>query len=217
MPALVAESRLPVGSSARMMAGRPASALAMATRWHSPPDSSAGRWPARPDRPTSASASAAAARRCPRRNPAVQQPGGHVVQRGQRRDQEELLEHEPDPVRPDAGQRLVGQPVDGKPGHPDAARGRAFQGAGDGQHGRLARSGRSDDRGELTRPDRHGHRPERGHRRRSGMLLGHPDQLQSTRSTVHCATTTLVPAAMPAPLTWTCPEANRPAVTPTSR
>ena len=63
MPALVAESRLPVGSSARMMAGRPASALAMATRWHSPPDSSAGRWPARPDRPTSASASAAAARR----------------------------------------------------------------------------------------------------------------------------------------------------------
>ena len=68
MPALVAESRLPVGSSARMMAGRPARARAMATRWHSPPDSSAGRWPARPDRPTSASASAAAARRCAARD-----------------------------------------------------------------------------------------------------------------------------------------------------
>src|SRR6185437_7424392 len=72
---------------------------------------------------------------------------------------------------------------------------------------------RPDDRGELARPDRHGHRPERGHRRRSGMLLGHPDELEST----HWATTTLVPATMPAPLTWTCPEANRPAVTATSR
>ena len=36
--------------------GPPTRARAMATRWHSPPDSSAGRWPARPDRPTSASA-----------------------------------------------------------------------------------------------------------------------------------------------------------------
>src|SRR6185437_4845011 len=72
---------------------------------------------------------------------------------------------------------------------------------------------RPDDRGELTRPDRHGHRPERGDRGRSGMLLGHPDELEST----HWATTTLVPAVIPAPLTWTCPEANRPAVTATSR
>ena len=45
----------------------------------------------------------------------------------------------------------------------------------------------------------------------------HPDEIERTRSTVHWATTTLVPAATPAPLTWTCPEANRPAVTPTSR
>ena len=31
----------------------------------------------------------------------------------------------------------------------------------------------------------------------------------------HCATTTRVPAVMPGPLTWTCPEANSPVVTPT--
>ncbi|EAU68867.1 hypothetical protein STIAU_6876 [Stigmatella aurantiaca DW4/3-1] len=40
----VAESRFPVGSSARSMEGSATSARAMATRWRWPPDSSLGRW-----------------------------------------------------------------------------------------------------------------------------------------------------------------------------
>ena len=34
----ILESRLPVGSSARMMSGLPTMARAMATRWHWPPE-----------------------------------------------------------------------------------------------------------------------------------------------------------------------------------
>ena len=41
-------SRLPVGSSASMMAGRVIRARAMATRCCSPPESSEGRWSRRP-------------------------------------------------------------------------------------------------------------------------------------------------------------------------
>ena len=42
IPAPARESRLPVGSSANTIAGRPSSARAIATRWRSPPDSFAG-------------------------------------------------------------------------------------------------------------------------------------------------------------------------------
>ena len=38
------ESRLPVGSSAKTIAGRATSARAIATRWRSPPESCSGRW-----------------------------------------------------------------------------------------------------------------------------------------------------------------------------
>ena len=56
-------SRLPVGSSARTIAGSPISALAMATRWRSPPDRAPGRCVARSASPTAASASRARAAR----------------------------------------------------------------------------------------------------------------------------------------------------------
>ncbi len=46
------ESRFPVGSSAKMMSGRPASARAQATRCCWPPESWLGRWVSRPERPT---------------------------------------------------------------------------------------------------------------------------------------------------------------------
>src|ERR687887_697243 len=55
----VALSRLPVGSSARTIAGRPTSARAIATRCHSPPESLVGLNVARWDRPTRSSASSA--------------------------------------------------------------------------------------------------------------------------------------------------------------
>jgi hypothetical protein len=46
------ESRLPVGSSAKMIAGLAARARATATRCCWPPDSSLGRWVSRSPRPT---------------------------------------------------------------------------------------------------------------------------------------------------------------------
>ena len=50
--ALVVESRLPVGSSAKITVGFEMSALAMATRCCCPPESSDGRWLRRSARPT---------------------------------------------------------------------------------------------------------------------------------------------------------------------
>src|SRR3990167_1276532 len=55
----VPRSRLPVGSSASTQAGCVTSARAIATRWRSPPESSAGRWCRRSPRPTRVSISAA--------------------------------------------------------------------------------------------------------------------------------------------------------------
>jgi hypothetical protein len=55
-------SRLPVGSSASTIAGRPTSARAIATRCRSPPESLVGLKVARWERPTRSSASSA--RRC---------------------------------------------------------------------------------------------------------------------------------------------------------
>src|SRR6185437_924968 len=59
----VAESRLPVGSSARRMLGSFTRARAMATRWRWPPDSSLGRWSIRFPNPTFSSAAFARSRR----------------------------------------------------------------------------------------------------------------------------------------------------------
>src|SRR5436309_1979119 len=61
-PSLVLGSRLPVGSSARIIAGRPTTARARATRCCSPPDSSPGRWVTRSPSPTSRRAPSATVR-----------------------------------------------------------------------------------------------------------------------------------------------------------
>ena len=58
------ESRFPVGSSAKTIAGRATTARAIATRWRSPPESCSGRWSSRCPRPTRSSARRAAAVRC---------------------------------------------------------------------------------------------------------------------------------------------------------
>src|SRR6185436_14788268 len=59
---VVRESRLPVGSSARISAGSVTSARAMATRCCCPPESSLGWWSRRSARPTRARAASAALR-----------------------------------------------------------------------------------------------------------------------------------------------------------
>ena len=63
-------SRLPVGSSARMIAGSPTSALAMPTRWRSPPESAPGLRAALSPRPTRSRAVRARAMRVDRPTPA---------------------------------------------------------------------------------------------------------------------------------------------------
>ena len=125
----MALSRLPVGSSASTIAGRPTRARAIATRWRSPPESWVGRAPraigrARP-RP---SASAAASRRSASRDAGVEQPVGDVVERGLVLGQEELLEHEADPRGAQRGQLSVAKLGDVESGDPDRARAWADRG-----------------------------------------------------------------------------------------
>ena len=62
-------------------------------------------------------------------------------------------------------------------------------------------------------PDGERHRAQRGDRRRPRVLLARRGQFQRG----HWATTTVVPAAICGPDTWTCDPANTPVCTPTSR
>ena len=59
----IRESRLPVGSSASIISGEPTMARAMATRWLWPPESWAGMWRIRCERPTLSSTSPTRRRR----------------------------------------------------------------------------------------------------------------------------------------------------------
>ena len=87
------ESRLPVGSSAKTMSGRLASARATATRCCWPPESSAGRWLSRSPRPTVSMTSSSQRRRA---GAGEGQRQGDVLAGGERRHQVERLEHEAD-------------------------------------------------------------------------------------------------------------------------
>ena len=180
----VAVSRRPVGSSARMIAGPPTRGRAIAVRWHSPPDSSPGRCHIRCARPTVASAPAAASL-LRGRVPPPQQAAGHVVQRGQRGHQEELLEHEAD-ADCTTRELAVGQAAD------CGAANAHLTGAGaSAPPGRATwtcpiRTARP--RRRSRRRDRQRHRPQCGDRRRARALLARRGQFQRG----HRATTTAV-------------------------
>ena len=104
MSAPVFESRFPVGSSARITRSSTTSARAIATRCCSPPDSWLGRCPARSASPTSARSASdrSAARPAPHRS--VRAPTSTFFERGERRDQVELLEDEPERAQPELGE-----------------------------------------------------------------------------------------------------------------
>ena len=140
------ESRLPVGSSARMISGRLAIARAIATRWRSPPESCGGRWVSRCPSPTRSSAARAASLALARAGARVEHAGGDVVDRGHRVLEVEGLKHEADPMRTQSGQLAVGGGGDVVTGDADLAAGRPLERAEDGEHRRLARSRRSDHR-----------------------------------------------------------------------
>ena len=195
-----AVSRLPVGSSASTIAGRPTSARAIATRCRSPPDSCVGRAPAGAPSPTPASASAARPRRSRAGDAGVEQPVGDVVERARVLGEEELLEDEPDPGRPQRGELAVAQLGDVEAG--DRAPSRC-----------VGRSSVPIRCSSVDLPDPDGPTiatsspaptakltpSQRRHRRLAAVALRHLVELQHRRRCAHEAgTTTRWPAARPA-------------------
>ena len=108
----LAESRLAVGSSARRSGGSLMSARARATRCFSPAESSSGRW-CHPPLQAQASREDAAARLAPLApaHPGQSRRQGYVLERGERREQVERLEDEPDAHQAQLGQLAGAAPV----------------------------------------------------------------------------------------------------------
>ena len=101
-------SRLPVGSSARIIAGLVTSARAIATRCCWPPDSSEGRWcDAVGQSPPGAAPPARARRRSAAMHAGVGERQLDVGQRARAGDQVEALEHEPDLAVAHVGQVVL--------------------------------------------------------------------------------------------------------------
>ena len=105
---LLTLSRLPVGSSARTIAGLPASARAIATRWRSPPESWVGRAAAAMREADLAERLVRALASLGERHAGVEQPVGDVVERALVLGQEELLEDEADARRAQRRELPVG-------------------------------------------------------------------------------------------------------------
>ena len=173
MDAPVAESRLPVGSSASTTGGPPTTARAIATRWRSPPESWVGRARGRVREPDPRQRRGGRSAPLVAADPGVEQPVGHVVEHGLVLGKEELLEHEADPRRPQCGQLPVGHPGDVQAGDAHRAGGRPVQGAHQVQQRGLARPGRADDGGQLPGAHCQAHLVQCRHRRRPGVHLGH--------------------------------------------
>jgi hypothetical protein len=91
---------LPVGSSASRIAGRLATARAIATRWRSPPDS----WLGENSEPDARERLAGCLPALTGGHPRVQQPVCHVVEHRHRLLQVERLEDETDPVCAESGE-----------------------------------------------------------------------------------------------------------------
>ncbi len=163
----------------------------------------------------------------------VQQPVGHVAQHALVLGEEELLEHEPDPGRPQRRQLPVPHPRHVQAGDAYRPGRRPVQGAHQVQQRGLARPGRADHRHQLPGRHRQARLIQRPHRRRPGVLLDHPLQLQHRnrrrghdaglpghlRAAGHDAGTTTRCPGVSAPVTCTSPSASSkiPGVTGTQR
>ena len=153
----VALSRLPVGSSASTIAGRPTSARAIATRWRSPPESLVGLNVARCGEADPLERLVGAPVPLGGRDAGVEQPVGDVLAHRGVLGQEELLEDEADLPRAQRRQLAVAQPRRVDPADADHAAGRPLQRPHDVQQRGLARPGGPDDRHQLAPPDGEGH------------------------------------------------------------
>jgi hypothetical protein len=131
------------------------------------------------------------------REPRVHQAGGDVLERGHPVQQEELLEHEPDAPRPQAGQLAVAERADVVAGHLEPAARRPVERAHDVQERGLPGARRPDDRHQLALPYPERHAAQRVHA--SGIGLVHRVELEDG----HCAVTTRMPSRRPEPDTST--------------
>ena len=147
-------SRLPVGSSARMIAGSVTIARAIATRCCWPPESSDGQvaWRGRRGRPRRSRRSARS-RRSIRPTARVDQRQLDVAQRRGARDQVEALEDEPDLAVADIGELVVVEVADVDAVEQVAAARRDVEAADDVHQRRLAAARRAHDR-RRSRPAR---------------------------------------------------------------
>ena len=146
-------SRLPVGSSASRMPGRPTMARAMATRCCWPPESWVGKW-------CDARGEPHAVERRQRRLPpllvrhlAVEQRDLHVVHHREVGHQVELLEDEPDPLVAHARELAVAIAVDRLAVERDRARARLVEQPHQVEQRALAAARGAHDRDELALPD----------------------------------------------------------------
>jgi len=145
----------------------------------------------------------------------VQQAAGDVVEHGQAVQQEELLEHKPEPPGPQPRQLLIRHDRGVLPGDADHAVRRPLQRAHHMKQRALARPRRAHDRGQLPLDDPQIHPAQGHHRRIAGILLYDARQLQDRRRRRGRPgrererlghdddTSTRVPAMSPGPLTWT--------------
>ncbi len=160
---LVAESRFPVGSSARIIAGVLTIARAIATRCCWPPDSCDGRWCARSASPTEDEG---------RERPFA--PGGSgravvdhrqldVLHRGEAGEEVEPLEDEAEPAPAKDRAAVAGKAPHLLPVEAVRPRRRAVQAPEDVHQGRFPRSRGSHHREELPGGDRQVHPLQRLH------------------------------------------------------
>ena len=190
--AVLAVSRLPVGSSASTIAGRLASARAIATRWRWPPESWLGSASARRRQPHQIEQLRARARRS---RPLSRLVHRHldVLARRERRDQVVGLEDEADRAAAEAVQ--VAHLAQRRAADQHLARGWPVQRAEHVQQSRLARAGRSDDRDELAGAHRQVHAVERPDLGPVAVDLGQAARLDARRTDVcDCASANVAPS-----------------------
>jgi hypothetical protein len=140
----VLESRLPVGSSARMMEGLLTRARAMATRWRWPPESSLGLWH-HAGAEVDVRGLPWRARCARRRGAVVDERQLDVVQRGGAGQQVEGLEDEADFLVADAGELVVVELGDVVAVEPVLALGGRVEAADQVHQGGLAGAGGAHD------------------------------------------------------------------------
>ncbi len=157
----VAESRLPVGSSASRIDGSITSARAIATRWRWPPDSSFGLCVMRSVRSTRSIARLASSMRFSFGIARVDERQLDVVQRRRARQQVEGLEHEADLAVADRGELVVVHLRDDLAAQHVAALARRVEAADQVHQRRLARSGGAHHRDVLARLDLEAHAAQR--------------------------------------------------------